>query len=399
MSDTRPEVAFLFNHDAPHQVAHTALIISAMLEIDPDVRISVLSSTAEQEERARHLLPQAEARISFIRLKRGAAARMVRFAALGFAPLRRAALLFDSRKLLDGFDAIIVPETTTALLRTHFWVKRPALIYLPHGAGDRAVGFRAVTSAFDLVLLAGEKVRDRMLEAKIIRADGHAIVGYPKFDTVDLTSKPALFPDGKPVVLYNPHFDPRLSSWWQAGVAVLDWFAGQDRYNLVFAPHVMLFRKQLHASVEHRQLRLRRSIPKRFRGLANLLIDPGSTRSVDMSYTLGADIYLGDASSQVYEFLVRPRPCIFLNPGRLAWRGDPNFAHWNLGQVIESVEELPGALERAPLLQAAYEPLQRQAFAATFSLTGTSSSVRAAQAILDWISAHDHPEPAFPQSG
>ncbi len=47
-----------------------------------------------------------------------------------------------------------------------------------------------------------------------------------------------------------------------------------------------------------------------------------------MSYTTAADIYLGDVSSQVYEFLYEPRPCLFLNSHEFAWKSDPNFAHW-----------------------------------------------------------------------
>ncbi len=388
MTAAGPEVAFLFNHDAPHQVAHTAPVASALAELDTATRVSVVSSSATQEERARALLsPAARERVAFHRLRPGPAVRAVGIAALGMAPLRRAALLRDNRALLDGFDAIVAPETTTALLRTHLGVRRPALIYLPHGAGDRAVGFRAVTGRFDLVLLAGEKVRDRMLAAGIVRPDGHAVVGYPKFDTVELDARPRLFEGDRPAVLYNPHPDPRLSSWWRWGEAVLDWFSGQDRYDLVFAPHVMLFGKRLHASVEHARLRWRRALPARFSGRPRLLIDTGSARSVDMTYTLGADIYLGDASSQVYEFLVRPRPCVFLNAAGAAWRSDPDFAHWRLGQVVDSLAGLPAALDRAASVQPGFEPAQRDAFAATFSFTAAASTVRAAEAIIAWLRA------------
>lgn len=384
-------IAFLLNHDAVHQVAHTAPILSALVELAPHLSLTLLSSSAAQEARARELIsPAAERAVRFDRLTPGAATRAVDLAASGFAPLRRATHLFDNRRRLDQYDAIVVPETTSALLRTHFGVTHPQLIYLPHGAGDRAVGFRPVTANFDLVLLAGEKVRDRMLAAHAIRADGHAIIGYPKFDTVDLTARPRLFDDERPVVLYNPHFDPLLSSWWSAGEAVLDQFARQSRYHLVFAPHVMLFAKRLHASVEHRRLRWRGAVPDRFVGQPDMIIDPGSTRSVDMTYTLGSDIYLGDASSQVYEFLVRPRPCIFLNPERLAWRENPDFAHWTLGQVIETVAELPAALDRAAAMQSQFEPAQREAFERTFWLTTTPSSTRAAQAIIAWL---DGPRP------
>ena len=84
---------------------------------------------------------------------------------------------------------------------------------------------------------------------------------------------------------------------------------------------------------------------------ANVRIDRGSEASIDMSYTEAADVYIGDVSSQVYEFLRRPRPCIFVNLGGVDWRGNDHYAHWHLGQVIERAEELrPGAgpRRRAP---------------------------------------------------
>ena len=95
----------------------------------------------------------------------------------------------------------------------------------------------------------------------------------------------------------------------------------------------------------------------------NVLIDRGSTRSIDMTYTQAADLYIGDASSQVYEFIRTPRPCIFLNLDRIDWRSDPAYSHWQLGQVIDSLEELPGALVGAADLQPRFEQAQREMLA------------------------------------
>lgn len=69
----------------------------------------------------------------------------------------------------------------------------------------------------------------------------------------------------------------------------------------------------------------------------NIHIDLGSTASTDMAYTLGADIYLGDESSQVYEFLIEPRSCIFLNAHHVQWKNNPYYYHWNLGQVVDEI--------------------------------------------------------------
>jgi hypothetical protein len=71
----------------------------------------------------------------------------------------------------------------------------------------------------------------------------------------------------------------------------------------------MLFKKKLHVSLEYRTARLRPDLAPRWHEAANILIDTGSTRLVDMTYTLSADGYIGDVSSQIYEFSFIRAPC------------------------------------------------------------------------------------------
>ncbi len=100
-----------------------------------------------------------------------------------------------------------------------------------------------------------------------------------------------------------------------------------------------------------------------------------------MTYTQAADIYLGDVSSQVYEFLIRPRPCVFLNPNRVDYRGNPDYAHWQAGAVISRMEDLDEALQNAASDHYLYRETQRAMFNRTFNLTGEASALRAARAI------------------
>ena len=375
-------IGFLFNHDALHQVAHTAPVMAELARTG--VQVAALVSSTEQEAHLQRLLPGGSS-VQFVPLPVGWLTRAVDVVARRVAPFRRVAVLRENRAVLTGFDALVVAETTSALLKTHLGLSGPKLIYIPHGAGDRSVGFRDVTRRFDLVLLSGRKVRDRMLAQGLITPEGHAVVGYPKFDTVDLARVPRLFDNDRPTVLYNPHFDPRLSSWYGLGLDVLDWFAAQDRFNLVFAPHVMLFKRRLHASAEHRGMRFRRDVPRRFLGLPHVRIDTGSARSTDMTYTRGADIYLGDASSQVYEWIMRPRPCVFLDAAGTRWQGDPNYQHWTLGEVVADVAALPAALDRAEGGFNRFAAVQARAREETFALSEVPASRRAAEAILAFL--------------
>ena len=66
-----------------------------------------------------------------------------------------------------------------------------------------------------------------------------------------------------------------------------------------------------------------------------------------MTYLCAADIYLGDMSSQLYEFLVKPRPVVFLNAHQADWKGNPRYAGWHLGAVADGVDDVMAAIDRA----------------------------------------------------
>ena len=102
-----------------------------------------------------------------------------------------------------------------------------------------------------------------------------------------------------------------------------------------------------------------------------------------MTYTRAADLYLGDVSSQVYEFLRTPKPCLFLNASDAAWQGDESFHHWLYGPVLNSVEGLVDAIASARRGHGAYSDVQVRGFAESFDLQETPSSVRAARAIVE----------------
>jgi len=377
----------LFNHDTLHQVAHCAPIAVELLRSYPDIEISILTSSAAQESLVRAIITRAGVPMpAFVRLGVPPGVELAdRF--LGkVAPLRRVAVLRANLEAFRGLDALMAPESTCALLKTRFGLDGLRLIHSRHGAGDRSIGFKPVSRVFDLVLVAGEKIRQRLLAESLVREDNCKVVGYAKFDLVGMEdSGLRLFHNGNPTVLYNPHPDPTLSSWFDWGEAVLDLFTRRPDLNLIFAPHVMLFQRRLHTSLEKLRVRWRRRLDEKYLKHANIHVDLGSTNCIDMTYTRAADIYMGEASSQVYEFIVTPRPCLFLNPRRLAWEGDRNFSHWRFGEVVDRLDGLEAAIDRAPAGFPAFEPVQREALARTFDISGEPASVRAARTVADFL--------------
>lgn len=375
--------AFLFNHDQIHQIAHS-LPVALELKRRGVLRDISLLVTNERlgSEVSRLLALAGEAMpIRTIHIQ----SRPAKIAARCLDPLFPAAKLAIYRDNLDlfrSFDLLVVSEKTSTLLKTRYGLDALRLIHTRHGAGDRAIGFESSSRAFDHILAAGETIRRRLVEEAGVAADRISVVGYPKFDLARLTEGRApSFPEIRPTILYNPHVAPHLSSWFRHGRDVLRFFARSKRYNLIFAPHAMLFHRPLTATISPPRLHIPGLIPPFVRRCPHIHVDLGSPASSDMTYTRNADIYLGDASSQVYEFLVEPRPCIFLNSHVVDHAHDANFAHWQAGRVIHCAEELDGALREAVRQPQKFASAQRRLFAEHINLTEEPSSTRAAKAI------------------
>jgi hypothetical protein len=284
--------------------------------------------------------------------------------------------LLAALRYLRSFDAIVVPERTTTMIR-HF-LGRTKLIFTPHGAGDRAIMLDPRDRHFDFVLVAGEKSERRLLEAGTIRRGAYAVNGYVKMDFMRrLTAqRPRLFDNDRPTVLYAPHFRQSLSSWEHFGRHVIAAFAAQDRYNLVVAPHVRLFHG---ASAKAKRAFEELAVP------GKVIVDLGSERLVDMTYTSAADIYLGDVSSQVYEFLRTPKPCVFLNAHGVDWESDSNYRFWTLGDVVDDPASILSAIDAAPARHGRYAALQRCALAESVGGDPAGSARRGAEAIAHFL--------------
>ncbi len=353
-----------------HQVWHSLSVAVAMARRWPGVKVEIAATTPALLDYVEGLLADlGGAPIELVLLP----PTWLRHIGRGAPP--KAPMLIANALRLSRYDAVITPERTTALLR-RIGVRHPLLVYTQHGAGDREGPFEPRLKVFDIVMAAGRKQRDRMVDEGWVKPEDCAMVGYPKFDLVDdLPQRPApRFDREGPVVLYNPHFHTQLGSWPKWGRQVLEHFAANDRYNLVFAPHIRLFET---ASMEER------AAFKAFAEHPRIHVDLGGPAAADMTYTRSADLYLGDVSSQVYEFLRAPKPCLFLNSSGATWCGDPSFHHWLFGPVLEAIEGLGDALDQAFATHEDYRQAQVWAIGETFDISNTPASVRAARAIVD----------------
>ncbi|TCM20895.1 hypothetical protein EDF56_102559 [Novosphingobium sp. PhB165] len=379
-------IGFLFNHDQIHQVAHSLPIALAMADGGFSGELVVATTNAALAAEVRRLGgDRIGTRIEHVELSPSAFSKRMDSLLGRVVPAAKILIYRDNLDFFRSLDVLVVAEKTSLILRNRYGLRNLAFVHTRHGAGDRAIGFDKASASFDHVLCSGPKIRDRLIAEAGVDPAQISMVGYPKFDLQRDAAPKRFLPTAEKVVLYNPHCSPHLSSWYRHGHDVFEHFLGDERNGLLFAPHVMLFQRQFVVTIDKLTVEKAGTIPPKFLRGENIKIDLGSRASTDMTYTMSADIYLGDASSQVYEFLLRPRPCIFLNSHGHAWRDDPNFHHWTAGEVISGPEELPGAIARAEdLHESHYRRVQEDLFAESFDLQPTPSSVRAARAIVDF---------------
>ena len=349
-------IAFLAISQA-HQYLHW-LPAALRLAERPGVEVTVLVSTRAGAEFIRSHDAEGRLRIKHLRVP------AIRPCGLFTPPPRWLALLMNAGAIAR-YPTIVTTEITSSLLY-RLPGFRSRMVQIKHGAGDREGGYKKRHARFDLTLVSGVKDKERLIERGLVTDKNCLVTGYGKFELIR-PNRDRLFGDDRPVALYNPHFCRKVGTWVRHGPKVMKVLEALADWNVVVAPHV----------------KLRGGPPLRSRA-RHVLVDRGSTRSIDMSYTQAASVYIGDASSQVYEFVRTPRPCIFLNLDRVEWRSNPAYTHWRFGQVIDTVDELPEALARAHALQPSFEPAQLAMSAASIDQGETAASHRQAEAILDF---------------
>jgi hypothetical protein len=366
-------VAFIYIAE-PYQCYHAASVASALARI-PDFQVTEyvnFPETVFHLNKIRQDINEPELPVKFF--KKSPLAKLLSYTKR--FDHERIAVLRENIAELNSYDAIIATEYTAGILKT-MGLDKPKLICIMHGAGDRLVNDEALIRNFDFTLLPGPKVGTYFQNLGYLDAQNSKVIGYPKFDVFDAVSKKNSFKfnNGKDFVFYNPHYQKEIKTYDTCLNKMIAGFGEQDTYNLLISPHIKIF----HNGFGFYKKTLER------KNSQTVFIDTGSPAMLDMTYTSSASIYIGDGSSQVYEFLVNPRPCIFLNPKKIEWRGNRNFLHWTLGEVVESPDQIMPAVFRAFDKHVFYRPLQERLFLETFGSPTLGASQRGAEAIFEYL--------------
>lgn len=368
MPDTR--VAFLFLGETL-LIPHLYPIVEALAAQAPALRIDCCVATSVHEQLIGGWL--AEAGLAGpVRLRRVPGFLDLPHLARGENPRLPAKL----PTLLRLLPHLLHTRVVVCAEQTSLWLPS-ALPFLPmrfiktsHGVGSMSArDDRRRRAAWRL--LVPSETEKATYTARGLPDEQLIVTGYVKAGFRALAEPRRLFADDRPVVVYAPHWQRARSSWWDWGREIVAMLAAQDRFNVILAPHQRLVEKgpdvrAVLAAVSH---------------LPHVHTDLDSFAMVDGSYMAAADIYLGDTSSQVVEFLIRPRPCVFLNAQGIDWRATDDHEFWTCGAVVDRLDGLPAALNAACAEQPRYDATQRAFAASALGDASPDAARRAAAAI------------------
>mgnify|MGYP006124929987 CR=1 FL=1 len=255
--------------------------------------------------------------------------------------------------ILKNASAIISTSHELPKHLEFYKIKGPTLFYLYHGTGTREYGFENKLKDFDYILTPGNYHKERLKKTLLISDEKINIVGTPKSDWIKLKKirNNNLFNNESPVFYYVPHWDINLSSYLKWRKIILNYFINNNQYNLIFAPHPL---------IKHLSKKEGYKIENNLKSANNIIIDHGGKNSIDGTYSALADIYIGDVSSMITEWILqKPRPCIFINAHEKKWKNEDDYYMWNFGSVVSEFNDFEKIIKKS-INSNDYEKIQKQ---------------------------------------
>jgi len=365
---TSKRVAFLFLGETL-LIPHLFPIVEALARLKPGLPIDLWVSTSVHEA----LLIKWTIGLPGVRVRRAYGFRTI----AGGEDGRNPDLPSKLPMLLALAPFLARTAVTVCAEQTSLWLPR-LLPWLPtrfvktsHGVGSMSARDDRRRKAAFHTLVPSEQERQTYLMRGIL-PERIVATGYVKAAFQQRTPVSALFAEERPIVLFTPHWQAYRSSWPKWGSAVTEMLIEQTRFNVIFAPHQRLVERAPEL----------RSIFAKVAHHPHVHVDLDSFSMVDGSYTTAADIYLGDTSSQLMEYLMRPRPAVFLDPTGRRWQDNPAFAMWRAGEVITRLDDVLPALERSLVRHDEYVGVQQHIAEAALGETSGKGATRAAEEII-----------------
>ncbi len=357
-----------------HQLYHSAMTAMELTLQDKNLDVLCVSCNKEHTEILNEIKEKyPETRTEIVELKQPFRYKYLNYKKKKYPSVN--AMVKKGKRFFKEADIVVTTSHGTIKMFKKYGIVSPKFIYQYHGSGGREYSFDLELSKYDMIFVTGEFTKNGLIKKKISHENKVKIVGYPKFDfPIDKDKiKKKLFKKDLPIVLYSPHWEPELSSYKKYAKDVLEYFSKQEKYNLIFAPHLL---------VSHWKNRFGYNIDFQDYSSDNIVVDFGSKFSTNGTYLSISDMYIGDVSSMVYEFIARkPKPCIFFNAHDIEWQNNPDYKFWNFGTVFNTFSEFKENFKSAINDKKTLE-FQKENIKKYIEITDEKSSVRAAKEIL-----------------
>jgi hypothetical protein len=361
MSNKR--ITFLYRQGL-HHLFHSLYIAIELSKIQDEYEICILNSSQEMHGIIKKELKKQNAEVTYFynRLK---------------LPVRLnqtySNIIRYNKKIIRGSDVILSGSYEVPRVLTKFGLRNRFVIFTRHGTGDREYTFKKDLYDFDLVFIPSKKMYNQFKELNILKKlKSYLLVDYSKFDYLFYNKdNPSLniFDNDLPIILYNPHYDKKLSSFYKDSEKIIFTIVESGKYNVILSPHPLVNIWFLLDRIKKRYPRSKR-----------LHKDWSSLHKVNFDYMQIADLYLGDVSSNVYEWLYFNKPIIFYNSHNIDWKNNPYYKFWELGEVVTDQYQLIDRLEKTFRVSDRYKGAREKMKAYTFgTIDGKASSRNAAE--------------------
>ncbi len=350
-----PERIYFCYNQSVHHIYHSLFIAIELSRCQNAPEVTVLSTSCEASGLIERELAAIPNNVHFIRIKHPW---------YGHTGFNVNWFVLLCRLCMHRPKAVVVSDYYDNVFRR--LGVRTRWIYTFHGPENRGYTDPHIKD-YDLILVPGPGELER-LEEKAGKLDNYLIAGYSKFDFFHYHEPvpKSLFQDSKPVVLYNPHFDPSQSSFFDAGLDLLEELSRSGKYNVIFMPHPDLARK-------HPKL------VRRATSSGNITL--ATRNKINLEYMACADIYITDVSSSAFEWLYFDKPVLFFNTKKGDRENESRYPVWACGKVLESVPSMLEAVFGALTVPEEFGERRRDMFKRTFANTEDRPSVICARAI------------------
>lgn len=373
---SRPQVAFLFLGETL-LIPHLYPIVEALAAADRTLRIDLWVSTSNHEAMLQRWTAPLDA--PGIRIRSAPGFRRTADGSNPALPAKLPMLLRLAPRLARVPVVVCAEQTSLWLPRVMPWLST-RFVKTSHGVGSMSARDDPRRRAAFHTLVPSEQERATYL-ARGMAPERIVATGYVKAAFAHRTPARALFAETRPVLLYAPHWQPHRSSWPAWGQQVVAMLAARVDWNVILAPHQRLVERSPEV----------RGVLAKVAHLPHVHCDLDSFAMVDGSYTAMADLYLGDTSSQLMEYLMRPRPALFLDPVGRDWATDPAFDMWRAGEVVRDLSALPAAIDGAQAAHPRFAATQRAIAEAALGDTSGNAAMRASDEILKVLAIAGHP--------